>query len=114
MGRSMAASPLPHVCLALSLLLGRAGAAVAQVPIPDFSNNVGWQGIGNDLNAPVSGPGPVTFDPQHPYVSNAQARATGRQPNFRVADLSNPILLPWTREALRRQNEEALSGKVVF
>jgi hypothetical protein len=83
--------------------------------IPDFSsNNTAWIGIGNDLMPPPSGPGPVTSDPQHPYVSNAAARATGAQPNFRVADLSNPILLPWTRDALRKQNEEALSGQVVF
>src|SRR6185369_13257454 len=28
-----------------------------------------------------------------------------------VADLSNPILQPWTREALRKTNEKSLSGK---
>jgi hypothetical protein len=112
----MTGSPSLTKCVSLALVLSLAGpSAWAQgAAIPDFSTNVGWQGIGNDLNAPPEGPGPVTFDPLHPYVSNAEAQRTGRQPNFRVADLSNPILLPWTREALRKQNEEALSGKVVF
>jgi hypothetical protein len=116
----MPATSTHRIARALSiagLILGHsASCALAQTaPIPDFSsNNVGWQGIGNDLNAPASGPGPVTFDPRHPYVSNAEAARTGKAPNFRVADLSNPILLPATREALRRQNEEALSGAVVF
>jgi hypothetical protein len=106
-------SALPRLCLGLSFLLACVGTPMAQPAIPDFSG-AGWQGIGNDLNAPAAGPGPVTFDPLHPYVSNAEAARTGKQPNFRVADLSNPILLPATREALRRQNEEVFSGKVVF
>lgn len=83
--------------------------------VPDFSsNNVAWRGITNDLMPPPSGPGPVVDDKEHPYVSNAIARETGAQANFRVADLSNPILQPWVVEALRVQNEEALSGAVVF
>ena len=92
-----------------------AQAAGQTASVPDFySNNAGWVGIGNDLLPPPDGPGPVTSDPAHPYVSNALARQTGAQPNFRVADLSNPILMPWVVEALRAQNEEALSGAVVF
>jgi hypothetical protein len=91
-------------------------AASAQQPtIPDFSANfVAWIGIGNELEAPPEGPGPVTFDPQYPYVSNAQAARTGAPANFRVADLTNPILQPWVVDALRAQNEEALSGNPVF
>ena len=85
----------------------------AQISVPNFSD-VAWIGIGNDLQPPSSGPGPVVDDREHPYISNAAARATGAQPNFRVADLSNPILQPWVVEALRVQNEEALSGAVVF
>ena len=54
--------------------------AVAQVgvSIPDFySNHVSWLGVGTELEQPPSGPGPVTFDPEFPYVSNAQAAQTG-------------------------------------
>jgi hypothetical protein len=76
--------------------------------VPDFSsNNVAWDGNGaNDFTAPKNGPGPVTFDPAHPYISNFTAQKTGQQPNWRIADLTNPILKPWVVEALRKQNAE--------
>jgi hypothetical protein len=35
------------------------------------------------------------------YVPNN----TGEQPTFRVADVDNPILQPWTRDALKKVNE---------
>jgi hypothetical protein len=104
----------------LSLLLGAVLApavhAADGAPIPDFSSNgVGWFGDGeNEFLPPKSGPGPVTSDPAHPYVSNFQARRTGEQPNWRVADLNNPNLKPWVIDALRKQNEEALAGKAMF
>jgi hypothetical protein len=41
------------------------------------------------------------------YVPNN----TGEQPTFRVADVDNPILQPWTRDALKKVNERVLSGK---
>jgi hypothetical protein len=89
--------------------------AQENLPIPDlYSNNVAWIGIGNDFEQPPAGPGPVTFDPAIPYISNARAARTGEAANFRVADLTNPILQPWVIEALRAQNEEALSGVPVF
>ncbi len=91
--------------------------AVAQdnMSIPDFSStDLGWSGNGTELEQPPSGPGPVTFDPEFPYVSNAQAARTGDPANFRVADLSNPILQPWVVEALRAQNDEVHAGAAVF
>jgi hypothetical protein len=36
------------------------------------------------------------------------------QSAFRVADLSNPILQPWTRDELRKANERALSGRAAY
>jgi hypothetical protein len=113
----MVATPRPLLSgILAAVFFCSAGAAHAQAAaIPDFSsNNVGWVGMGSDFVAPPSGPGPVTFDPAHPYVSNERSRATGLQANFRVADLNNPILQPWVVESLRKQNEEALSGKIVF
>lgn len=99
---------------ALQAFIPRAFARSAS-SIPDFhSFNVGWVGIGNELEPPPSGPGPVLAHPDYPYVSNAQAARTGEDANFRVADLSNPILQPWVVEALRAQNEEALSGAPIF
>ena len=67
-----------------------------EITIPDFDlGGVAWIGIGNELEQPPEGPGPVTFDPAHPYISNAEAARTGADANFRVADLTNPILQPW-------------------
>ena len=63
---------------------------------------------------PPSGPGPVRSDKDHPYISNQVARATGVQPTFRVADLSNPILKAWVVAELRKANEAVLAGKPMF
>jgi hypothetical protein len=84
--------------------------------VPDFSsNNVAWDGGGeNEFTTPKSGPGPVTSDPAHPYISNFRAARTGERANWRVADLSNPILKPWVVDALRKANEDALAGKAMF
>lgn len=88
--------------------------AAAGAPVPNFSAN-GWDGDGeNEFTPPKSGPGPVTSDPAHPYVSNFAARRTGAQANWRVADLRNPNLKPWVVEALRKANEDALAGKAMF
>jgi len=57
-----------------------------------------------------SGPGPVTFDPAHPYVPNGE----GRQSTYRIADLTNPILKPWVVDQMRKTNEQVLAGKVPF
>jgi hypothetical protein len=82
--------------------------------IPALSAN-GWDGNGeNEFTPPKSGPGPVTSDPVHPYVSNFRAVRTGEHANWRVADLSNPILKPWVVEALKKANADALAGKAMF
>jgi hypothetical protein len=83
-------------------------------PIPNFApdNQTSWaldQTI-DDLLPPPAGPGPITFDPVHPYIPNFR----GVQPTYRVADISNPILLPWAREQMRKSNDEVLAGKVPF
>jgi hypothetical protein len=102
------------------LLLCSAGvperAGAAENGVPDLSSNsTAWNGNGeNEFTPPKQGPGPVTSDPAHPYVSNFEAARTGKQPNFRIADLSNPILKPWVVEALRKANEDAFAGRAMF
>jgi hypothetical protein len=90
-------------------------AAGAASP-PNFSPNanVGWVVMLGGLKPPLSGAGPVADDPAHPTINNNEFRVTGKQPTFPVADLSNPILQPWVREALRKHNEEILAGKPGF
>jgi hypothetical protein len=100
---------MAKLVLVLLGLLGALPAFAAETTIPDLSaNNVAWDGDGeNDFSPPKSGPGPVLSDPANPYISNFKARRTGQQPNWRIADLANPILKPWVVEALRQQNAEA-------
>jgi hypothetical protein len=107
--------------LAGSVLAGLIGAvanapAVAQEKAapPDFSsNNVGWVAFNGDgpFFEPVPGRlPPVSQDPAHPFVPNG----VGRQPTFRIADLSNPNLKPWVKERMKKDNDEVLAGKIAF
>jgi hypothetical protein len=59
---------------------------------------------------PLSGPGPVFSIPERPYTPNG----TGRQPTYRIADLTNPILQDWTKERMKKANDEVLAGRVPF
>jgi hypothetical protein len=107
---------LPAVACTSLVLVALAASGAAQphaehktIPRLDFSN-FGWFPVSDDFQPPLSGPGPVLSDPAHPYSSNQ----TGRQPTFRIADLTNSILQPWAAERLRKTNQETLSGKPPF
>jgi len=92
---------------------GKAAAAAKAAPkIPNFASDssVGWLAAGTEFIALPEGPHPVTNDKAYPYVPNGR----GEQPTFRVADIDNPILLPWTRDALKRVNDRVLAGKDAF
>ena len=100
--------------LASSIFAGLIGtvASAAQVAPPDFSSHqAGWAGMngGGPFFEPVPGvtPGPVTTDPAHPFVPNG----VGKQPTFRIADLTNPNLMPWVKEHMKKENDEVISGK---
>jgi hypothetical protein len=82
--------------------------------VPDFAPNsaTGWLAQDDEFIPPPRGLGPIRSDPAHRYISFYKLR-DNRNPIFRVADLSNPILQPWARDALRKINERSLSGKVV-
>jgi hypothetical protein len=83
--------------------------------IPNFAadDSTAWvldrRGV-DDLLAPASGPGPITWDKAHPYVPNGG----GRQPTYRVSDLTNPILQPWAREQMKKTNDDVLAGKAPY
>jgi len=111
---------LPRFGLAIAIV-GTGGPLAAdhsknQV-IPDFATTAqtGWvldraMGVDDLLASPAGGPGPVTFDRAHPYVPNGR----GPQSTYRVADLSNPILQPWTIPLMKKANDDVLAGKVPF
>jgi hypothetical protein len=86
-------------------------AAAAQGAAPDFSSNqAAWIANGNDFIPAGHGPKPISYDPAYPYVPNN----AGRQPTFRIADLSNPNIKPWAKEAMKKGNEAVLAGKIAF
>ena len=75
-------------------------------PIPNFAANptMAWvpsRLAGDDFLPPPSGPGPVVSDPAHPYSPN---QGTAGQAAFHVADLTNPILMPWARAQIPEAN----------
>jgi hypothetical protein len=99
---------------AASLIIGSSIAAAQRTPpTPDFApdTETSWIPVGDDYLAPESGPGPVTFDPAHPYVPNL---TPGKAQTYRVADLSSPILQPWAADQMRKANEDVLAGRVPF
>jgi len=101
------------LCLSVSLSVS---AIAANVTPPNFAPNPssGWFAYKREFIAPQSGPGPVMQHPKYPRVSNDDYRVTGQQPTFAVADTENPILQPWAREVLVKQNELVLSGKPAY
>jgi hypothetical protein len=83
-------------------------------PVPNLAPNstTAWvpdRPAGDDFLPPPSGPGPVVSEKGRPYVPNGQG-----QPTYRVADLSNPILKPWTIAQMKKANEDVLAGKIPF
>jgi hypothetical protein len=110
------ATTLCASAIALIVMPGAAAAAPAgrSVAIPDFAadSSTAWvlDRTVDDLLAPPSGPGPITFDKAHPYVPNGR----GKQPTYRVSDLTNPILQPWAAEQMKKSNDEVLAGKVPY
>jgi len=120
MNEGMMMSKFRLMCLIAGLCVPSAVAAAEEVKkqvIPDFAptETTGWVldrsfGVDDLLPPPTGGPGPVTFDKAHPYVPNG----SGKQSTYRVADLSNPILQPWTLSSMKKANDEVLAGKVPF
>jgi len=113
---------MPGSILAAALCV--AGAALAadgakdrKVPIFATGPNTGWvldRAIGPDdlIAPPEGGPGPVTFDKNHPYVPN---NTPGKGPStYRVADLDNPILQEWLKPSMKEANDEVIAGKVPY
>jgi hypothetical protein len=66
---------------------------------------------GDDFLPPADGSaGPVMSPKDRPYVPNGN----GRQPTYRIADTSNPILQPWAKAQMEKANDEVRAGKVPY
>jgi len=102
------------ICAAAGL---SASALAAGAPsVPNFAPNPSatWFAYKREFIAPKSGPGPVMQHVKYPRVTNDDYRVTGQQPTFAFADIDNPILQPWAREVIRKQNEIVSSGKPAY
>jgi hypothetical protein len=84
--------------------------------IPNFAPNdrVSWYPDrldGDQWLPPQPGDvGPIMSRPDYPYVPNDASD----QPTYRIADLTNPILQPWVRAQMEKDNNEVLAGKIPF
>jgi hypothetical protein len=92
----------------------QAPAAPASPPVFAPNPSVGWVVVLGGFKPPASGPGPVMTDPAYPNVSNNQFRLTGKQPTIPIANLNNPILQPWVRDALAKRNARVLAGEDIL
>src|SRR5580704_7213135 len=108
--------------LSLGLLASLAGTAAVQQAMaasapPVFSPTAqtAWVGIGIGALLPVPGsPRPIGQDPAHRYVSNDESGVTGKQPTQRISDISNPNLMQWAKDVMKKDNDEVLAGKFAF
>jgi hypothetical protein len=113
-----------------------APAETAPAPIPNFApdDRTSWypdRPDGDNFLPPESGPGPVMQVKDIPYVPNQGFRTddpellrkyphaggedfAASHPTYRIADLSNPILKPWVRAQMKRDNDAVLAGKIPF
>jgi hypothetical protein len=103
--------------LAGSIVAGLIGTwavqAVAQEKAspPNFAwdPSIGWIGQGDFIPVPGKVP-PLVNNPKYPFVPNGQ----GRQPTYRIGDLTNPNLKPWVKEIMQKDIDEVLAGKIAF
>src|SRR4051794_34657369 len=101
MSRSRLAAGFVAGSALAGFLLAAASAPVgAQAARPDFSST-GWLNEntfkGGEL-LPVEGSPPLLHqDPAYPFVPNN----SGRQPTYRIADLSNPNVKQWAKEVMK-------------
>src|SRR5258708_5824198 len=99
-------------CATAALAALAAPAASSSMSLPDFSSNgTAWiTPNGGELIAVPGSPGPLHQDPAYPFVGNGQ----GKQPTYRIADLSNPNLKQWAKDVMKKDNDEVLAGKIAF
>src|SRR5215510_11035126 len=89
-------------CICAVVVTAVAPSLGQNAAIPNLAPDMvtGWLAQDDEFIQPPSGPGPVKSIPERPYISFYK-NPNNKVPAFRVADLTNPILLPWTREALK-------------
>jgi len=105
---------LAGMCTASSLAVSALAAGASSPPNFAPGPSATWFAYKREFIAPASGPGPVMQHAKYPRVTNDDYRVTGQQPTFAFADIDNPILQPWAREVVRKQNEIVSAGKPAY
>jgi len=54
----------------------------------------------------------MRINPAYPYVSNGEAGRTGKQPTYRISDLTHPNLTQWAKNIMKKDNDEVIAGKI--
>ena len=110
-GRHLTLGIFPAVALAAPIWVAASTGVAAQQAKPNFAfSEIGWLTMYNDFMPVAGGPEPTRVDPTHPYVPNG----TGRQPTFRIADLTNPNIKPWAKEIMKQENDKVLGGAIAI
>lgn len=102
---------------ALMLFVSFGGQVTAQPGyVPSFQTGPnGWQHRFGGAFPYVSGSAsPTMQDPKHLHFNNEMARINNAQPNYRIGDTSNPNLKQWARDAMTKDNDEVLRGKIAY
>ena len=92
------------------------GASAQTSAVPDFSSAAaGWlTPIAGDFLPVPGSPPPLRSDPAHPFLNNVEALARGVTPTYRIGDLTNPNLKPAVKDAMKKDIEEVLAGKIAY
>jgi hypothetical protein len=94
-----------------SMLPASEAAAQQSASAPNFSSSAfGWLTFNGEFLPVPGGVIPMRNDPAYPFVPNN----TGRQPTYRIADLTNPNLKPWVKLRMKKDNDEVIAGKIAF
>jgi len=89
---------------------------VTKAGIPNLASiDFAWLALGADWMDPPAGTqghGRIKNDPDHPLLTNVEARRQGLQPLLRIGNAKDPVLKPWAAKAMHDSNDEALSGGI--
>ena len=92
--------------VALSALPAKLAAQSSGVP--NFQSGLGgWtHPFGGEFPLVQGSALPVREDPRHPFIDPVQS--------FRFGDISNPNLMQWVKDAMKKDNDEIDAGKIQF
>ena len=102
---------------AVALLLSFDGQVSAQPGyVPSFQSGPnGWQHrFGGAFPYVPGSASPTMQDPKHFHFNNEMARINNTQSNYRISDVTNPNLKQWAKDAMKKDNDEVLAGKIAY